>query len=377
MVEAREHEEGQLSSPSAPPLVSIVTPVYNGARYLRECIESVLAQTYHNWEYTIVDNCSTDGSTEIARQYAGRDARIRVHENLHFVPSVTNHNGALRQISPASKYVKVVFGDDWIFPECLERMVALAEEHPSVGLVSAYCLEGQRVTCAGLPYSTEVLSGKEFGRRHLLDRLYVFGSANTVLYRADLVRSRVPFYNEANIHADTEVCFDLLKTCDFGFAHQVLTFTRIRSGSLTTASTDIGTNFAGMLQVLAKHGPDYLTASELEARVERHLIEYYRFLGKRIVMGANQKFWEYHRRQLTGSAYGFSRLRLVRGILAYWSDALLNPKETVEKILLMRARRRAINHGDRAEEVLAEADVVGHLGASETARALMFRAQGR
>ena len=52
------------------PFVSIVSPVYNEAEYLAECIDSVLAQTYQNWDYTIVDNCSTDGSVEIAQRYA-------------------------------------------------------------------------------------------------------------------------------------------------------------------------------------------------------------------------------------------------------------------------------------------------------------------
>src|SRR5882724_7298074 len=62
---------------SSQPLISVVTPVYNGAEHLAECIESVLAQTYQNWDYTIVDNCSTDGSVEIARRYAAKDRRIR------------------------------------------------------------------------------------------------------------------------------------------------------------------------------------------------------------------------------------------------------------------------------------------------------------
>ena len=63
------------------PLVSVVTPVYNGERFLRECIESVLAQTYQHWDYTIVDNSSTDQTSEIAREYAARDSRIRVLRN--------------------------------------------------------------------------------------------------------------------------------------------------------------------------------------------------------------------------------------------------------------------------------------------------------
>src|SRR5437660_8450669 len=94
------------------PLVSIVTPVYNGEDYLRDCIESVLAQTYSNWDYTIVNNCSTDRTLEIAQHYAARDSRIRVHDNGTFVDVIKNHNIAFRQISPKSRYCKLVAPDD-------------------------------------------------------------------------------------------------------------------------------------------------------------------------------------------------------------------------------------------------------------------------
>ena len=105
------------------PVVSVITPVYNGEEYLAECIESVLAQTYQNWDYTIVNNCSTDRTLEIAQAFASRDRRIRIHTNDRFAPVIENHNIALRQISPASKYCKVVFADDWLFPRCIEEMV--------------------------------------------------------------------------------------------------------------------------------------------------------------------------------------------------------------------------------------------------------------
>ena len=113
------------------PLVSIVTPAYNEEKYLSTCIESVLAQTYSNWDYTIVNNCSTDRTLAIAQEYAAKDPRIRVITNNTFIPAIANLNTAFRQISPASKYCKMVLADDWMFPECLERMVAVMEEHPS------------------------------------------------------------------------------------------------------------------------------------------------------------------------------------------------------------------------------------------------------
>jgi glycosyltransferase involved in cell wall biosynthesis len=340
---------------SAQPLVSIVTPVYNEAAHLGECIESVLGQTYQNWDYTIIDNCSTDGSFEVASRYAARDPRIRVIQNQQFLSVIPNHNVAVRQISPESKYCKVVLGDDWIFPNCLEEMVALAETYPSVGIVGAYALERDRVAWTGLPYPSSVVGGREVCRRHLLEGLYVFGSANAVLYRADLVRRHEPFYNEANIHADTEVCFALLKTCDFGFVPQILTFTRVRPRSLSTISKDLHTYFAGMLQLLVTHAPDYLTDEECDLRLARHLFEYYRFLGKSLIQRRDKEFWAYHRRELTTAGVGFRRTRVAKGALATLCNGVLNPKDTVVRLLRAGRNGRLVS---REHDLASDSNVL-------------------
>ena len=67
--------------PDSQPFVSIVTPVYNAEKYLSQCIESVLNQTYQNWEYVIVNNCSSDKSLKIAEDFAGKESRIRICDN--------------------------------------------------------------------------------------------------------------------------------------------------------------------------------------------------------------------------------------------------------------------------------------------------------
>jgi glycosyltransferase involved in cell wall biosynthesis len=345
------------------PLVSIVSPVYNESEHLAECIESVLAQTYPNWDYTIVNNCSTDGSMEIARQYATQDRRIRIHENQQFLPVIENHNVAFRQTSPNSKYCKVVLSDDWIFPECIERMVALAEEHPSVGIVSAYCLEGTRVMWAGLPYERTVIPGREVCRRHLLEGLYLSGSATSVLYRADAVRSRNPFYNDAHIHADTEVGFELLKKSDFGFVHQILTFTRVRPGSLTTIASDRSSYLPGTLHILKMYGQDYLTGEEFEGCMNGHMAQYYRFLGKSLLLGRDKEFWDYHKRQLAEAGIGLSRVRVIRAALENLCMATLNPRDTVEKLLKYKGKRSlAVGKQNRAPEPVAipgQRDTIG------------------
>lgn len=317
---------------SAQPLVSVVTPVYNGEEFLSECVESILAQTYQNWEYIIVDNCSTDRTAEIAQHYVAKDSRVRLHKNTEFLRAIPNHNNAFRQISPDSKYCKVVFGDDWIFPECLERMVAVSEAHSSIGLVSAYALEGTKVAWTGLPFPSTFVSGREICRRHFLDQLYVFGAATNVLYRADLIRTRNPFYNENNIHADTEACFDLLRSSDFGFVHQVLTCTRVREKSLTAMSNDLQTSFGGMLYALAGYGKDYLTEEEFAVCWREHLSEYYEFLGKNLLKGRDRKFWEYHEKKLNELAGGYSRIRLAGAAAKVIGGMVFSPKTLFAKV---------------------------------------------
>ena len=349
------------------PLVSIVTPVHNEEEHLAECIESILAQTYQNWEYIIVDNCSTDASLEIARRYAAEDRRIRISENSRLLEAIPNHSQALRQISPTSKYCKLVFGDDWIFPECLERMVAVAEDHPSIGLVGAFVLEGVHIKCTGLAYPSAIVFGREICRRHFLDNVYVFGSANSVLYRSDLVRSHDPFYHPTNIHADTEACFRLLTSSDFGFVHQVLTFTRVRPGSLATSSERMQTCHAGMLRILITHGSASLTKQELAERLTRHLSEYYRFLAKTLVLGGDKDIWKYHRTKLTESDVAFSRFLLAKAMVGLLFGWLLTPKESAQRLLtrlkarnLRRRQRDVIPSALRAdvEDTMGRRDVI-------------------
>jgi len=315
------------------PLVSIITPVYNDARFIARCIESVLAQSYTNWDYTIVNNCSTDSSGEIARDYAAKDPRIRVHDNTEFLSALRNHNTAIQQLSPQSKYCKLLFSDDWLFPNCIADMVGLAELHPSIGVVGAYGLQGSEVLWSGLPYPSSVLSGRDVCRKFFLDGLYVFGSATSVLYRSDLVRNHDPFYNESNIHSDMESCIALLSECDFGFVHQILTYRRVWTGSMSTFTDDLYSLLGGRLYALVTYGPRFLSEEEYSCCIENYLSEYYNFLAVSFMrLSRSGEFWEFHKKQLHLSGFELDRLRLMGAAVRRFCRAILNPNESIEKL---------------------------------------------
>jgi glycosyltransferase involved in cell wall biosynthesis len=334
------------------PLVSVLTPVHNGEKYLPECIESVLAQTYRNWEYIIVNNCSTDRSREIACTYAGKDGRIRVHDSVEFVTAQKNHNIAFRQMAAASKYCKVVHADDWLFPECLARMVAVAESHPHVGIVSAYRLAGTRVNLDGLPYPTTVISGRETCRRTLLSEIYVFGSPTSLLFRSDLIRRREAFFNESNIHADTEACFDLLQESDLGFVHQVLTYTRRHEAAGTTFSRHFRTNGLGNLAMLTKYGPLCLSEEEFKAESRLREKRYYRSLARVVLYRRDQRILRYHRNGLKNLGWSMEWPKLLAALLLELADVLFNPKTTVERIM-----RKVKTNSQRSMDVGMAAEI--------------------
>ncbi len=294
------------------PLVSVVTPVYNCEKYLAECIESVLAQTYKNWEYIIVNNCSTDRTLEIAKKYAGKDTRIHIHNNTHFLNVIQNHNHAFQKISPESKYCKVVQADDWLFPQCIEKMIEIAESNPTVGIIGSYRLEETKVSCDGLSYPSTVVSGKEICRSSLLGGPYIFGSPTTLLIRSDLIRSQKYFYNEKNLHADVEACYAVLKDYEFGYVHQVLSFTRRHNETETAFARRLKTYFLGNLTVLTKYGPIYLSEKEYIEVLKKRLKEYYRFLGKSIFKTREKEFWDYHKKGMIELGYPLSKNRILR-----------------------------------------------------------------
>jgi glycosyltransferase involved in cell wall biosynthesis len=115
------------------PLVSIVLPTYNGARYLAESLDSCLAQTYGNWELIVVDDCSRDATPDIAAAYAARDGRIRLirHETNRKLPGGLNTGHAAAR----GAFLTWTSDDNRYKPRAIERMVAFLRARPDVGLV--------------------------------------------------------------------------------------------------------------------------------------------------------------------------------------------------------------------------------------------------
>lgn len=314
------------------PLVSVVTPVYNGEKYLAKCIESVLEQNYDALEYTIINNCSTDKSLEIANHYAQQDNRVKVVTNDRFVSAIDNHNIAFRQISDDSRYCKLVSADDWIYPECISKLVDLAERYPRVGIVQAYALNDNGVRWPALPLGSCIFDGREICRLYLLGKIEFAGIPSSMLYRSSLVRSYDPFFPGSNPSADAAACLKCLETCDFGFVHQILSFERIHNEAITAKVRELDSYLLDRVGLILKYGPAFLTQDELKARSREALGQYYGVLATAVVNCKGKEFWMYHQRRFQDefgqSLYGPA---LAKAVGLKLVDLVFNPMQTIGK----------------------------------------------
>ena len=115
--------------------ISVIVPVYNSGKFLRRCVDSILAQTYPEFELFLVDDGSTDDSPGICDAYAASDSRVRVIHQPNQGQSVARNNAIARM---SGDWVLFVDSDDWIYRESLERLYRAAVEHNTKISVAGY-----------------------------------------------------------------------------------------------------------------------------------------------------------------------------------------------------------------------------------------------
>lgn len=116
-------------------LVSIITPIYNGERYVKETINSVIKQTYPNWEMIIVDDGSKDNSAQIIKEFTGKEKRIRLIQQPNAGSAAARNNG-IRHAN--GQYIALLDADDLWEPEFIESQLALMKEKDALVVHASY-----------------------------------------------------------------------------------------------------------------------------------------------------------------------------------------------------------------------------------------------
>ena len=115
------------------PLVSIIMGVYNEEKNLQTCIDSIINQTYDNWEFIICDDCSTDGSVRVLEEYRNKDSRITVLKNENNSRLAQTLNNCLKVAK--GEFIARMDADDISLPDRIQKQVVFLIENPGIDCV--------------------------------------------------------------------------------------------------------------------------------------------------------------------------------------------------------------------------------------------------
>lgn len=249
--------------------VAICLPVYNGDRFLRDALESVLAQTFGDFELIAVDDCSSDSSRAILSEYAQRDPRIRVIFNENNLGLFQNYNRCLNEAKAA--FIKPFAQDDILAPTMLEKVVAAFGRYPTARLISTgkrwLGTNGETLKTFELFKENTLVSSWEVITYNLIQLSNWVGEPSTVTFRSEY---RGTGFDTTLFHyGDIDYWFRIIEGGDYLYLNDTLCGFRRHEGSATSKNLS-GMYFA--LDVL-KMGAKYRTYLDQLGESEQHFAQ--------------------------------------------------------------------------------------------------------
>jgi glycosyltransferase involved in cell wall biosynthesis len=231
------------------PLVSICIPTYNGELYLKECLDSVVSQSYDNIEIIIIDDKSSDGTVGIINSYLV-DGRICLYRNEINLGLVGNWNRCIELAN--GEWIKFVFQDDLILPDCIEKMLNAANGNSLIACKRTFLLDGNVDDQTKKYYQKEVVTFEKLGvpcaisfiSHERISQMAAenicmnfIGEPTSVMFKK-AITSKIGFYNDNLTQiCDLEYCLRI--AVNYGVIYVPETLTRFRIHSLSTTSTNL------------------------------------------------------------------------------------------------------------------------------------------
>ncbi len=188
------------------PTVSIIVPVYNVERYIDRCIQSILNQTFTDYEVILIDDGSPDNCPVMCDTYAKRDKRICVIHQENSGQAVARN----RALDIAKgEYIAFIDSDDWVHPRYLEILLGNARQHSAQISVCDYCTAEAVEPFGTITNKTSIYTGKEFVKKSLLDEIKnnAWILCDKLFHRDCFATVRMP---EGRINEDNAIVYKLL-----------------------------------------------------------------------------------------------------------------------------------------------------------------------
>lgn len=309
------------------PLISVIIPVYNVEDYLRECVDSVINQTYKNLEIILVDDGSTDSSGKICDKYAEKDKRVRVVHKENSGPSKTRNVGLGHA---KGKYIYFLDSDDYIEPNALELLVNTAESNGAdlvffdalsfsddgAKIKQGYTIKGTYESKSGYEVLTDLHKSKDYHCSIVL----LFISLN-LLNNSNIRFLESAYCSEDMLFTYKVFCSSLkISQCKHTLYHR-----RYRSGSIVTSGKserhfrscrDVYEEIKNFSDHIGKAG-DYM-ATEYTVRCAFNALDTYKKISKKEQILCKKEYKLLKKDILSYSAFGNTALRMRCYGKAFW-----------------------------------------------------------
>jgi len=258
------------------PQVSVIIPNYNHALFLQQRIESILCQTFHNFELIILDDHSTDNSKKIIEMY-------RNHPKVSQIVYNTENSGSTfkqwqKGIDLAKgEYIWIAESDDWCEPSLLETLVSKLELNKNIvlGYVQSYFIIDDKIMrVSKQDYLERIIDGSLFIKQHLLYRNAIFNASMAIF-------SKSAFYKIDNAYTDFKFCGDLLfwgmiaSQGQVFISGKILNYFRKHSGDVSNGAYAIGLNYLEVIDVLSLfYQKNYIEESEFRSSLKSKYIDF-------------------------------------------------------------------------------------------------------
>ena len=251
-----------------PPQITVAMPVYNGEGYVHLAIQSVLDQTYSDFELLIVDNCSTDGTLKVVKTFS--DPRIRLHVNSSNLGMVGNWNKSFELAT--GKYIKFLSHDDLLDATCLEEQLSGFLQHKTENIGIVTCKKrvisesGKKVMPGfGLHGQSRLISGRVAIRKSIRSGRNIIGEPSVVLIETSVMKASGPF-ELPEFTPDIKMWFKILQKSDLYFINKTLASYRISDNSTSSSvSKSQGAQFVALIHEIMK--TDLTFAGKLNTRI--------------------------------------------------------------------------------------------------------------
>ena len=307
------------------PLISVIVTTYNNEKYIKACLDSLLAQTFQDFEIVVIDDGSTDQTSKVLNQYSA-NSRLKIHHQPNAGVSAARNQGL--KLSHG-KFVCFVDSDDYVAKNYLEKLVAPLLQDSTTDISVCGYQEIYQDHQASYPLKPQLLTGFQATKNLLLNQRDFDVLAWNKLYKKSLFTDYDILYPVGQIHEDNLTTYKLYSVAkNVQYLEDILYFYQRKNSRITKdfSSTEKTLKRLQVKEQMAIEAQKYFKTPDLKYAAEISLLlAYFAFIDNSITHHIDRKYFSVYRQKVHDLLDGKSENTFLTAKLRFYIKLLISP----------------------------------------------------